>query len=100
MRFAIYDISIGIPHQELNRIFDRFYRTNSDAYGGLRLRSRKTGGSRLGLAIAKAIIQAHQGSLNVESELGKGSTFTIQLPFNVTPIDQFKLLYYLKLKFK
>lgn len=93
MGFAIYDTSIGIPHQELNRIFDRFYRVNSD-------RSGKTGGYRLGLAIAKAIIQAHQGSLNVQSELGKGSTFTIQLPFDVTPISQFKLLYYLKPKFK
>ncbi|MBN3899418.1 MAG: hypothetical protein HWQ41_30380 [Nostoc sp. NOS(2021)] len=92
MRFAIYDISIGIPHQEQTRIFDRFYRVNSD-------RSRKTGGSRLGLAIAKAIIQAHQGSLNVESELGKGSTFIIQLPFDVTPISQFKLLYYFKPEF-
>lgn len=50
---------------------------NSDAYGGLRLRSRKIGGSGLGLAIAQAIIQAHQGSLNVQSQLGKGSTFTI-----------------------
>lgn len=62
-------------------------------------RSRKTGGFGLGLAIAQAIIQAHKGSLNVQSELGKGSTLTIQFPFDVTPIYQFKLLYYPKPKF-
>lgn len=52
----VQDTGIGIPHQELTRIFDRFYCVNSDAYGGLRLRFCKTGGSGLGLAIAKAII--------------------------------------------
>ncbi|WP_442949916.1 hypothetical protein [Nostoc sp.] len=51
-------------------------------------------------AIAKAIIHAHQGNLNVQSQLGKGSTFTIQLPFNVTQIYQFKLLYRRQPKFK
>ncbi|MBE9106119.1 GHKL domain-containing protein [Nostoc cf. edaphicum LEGE 07299] len=96
----VQDTGIGIPHQELTRIFDRFYRVNSDAYGGLRLRSRKTGGSGLGLAIAQAIIQSHQGSLNVQSQLGKGSTFTIQLPLDVTPISQFKLLYRRQPKFQ
>jgi signal transduction histidine kinase len=89
----VQDTGIGIPQQELTRIFDRFYRVNSD-------RSRKTGGSGLGLAIAQAIIQSHQGSLNVQSQLGKGSTFTIQLPFDVTPISQFKLLYHRQPKFK
>ncbi|MEH1829152.1 MAG: two-component system sensor histidine kinase RppB [Nostoc sp.] len=89
----VQDTGIGIPHQEMTRIFDRFYRVNSD-------RSRKTGGSGLGLAIAQAIIQSHQGSLNVQSQLGKGSTFTIQLPFDVTPISQFKLLYRRQPKFK
>ncbi|MEH2113621.1 two-component system sensor histidine kinase RppB [Nostoc sp.] len=89
----VQDTGIGIPHKELTRIFDRFYRVNSD-------RSRKTGGSGLGLAIAQAIIQSHQGSFNVQSQLGKGSTFTIQLPFHVTPISQFKLLYPRQPKFK
>jgi signal transduction histidine kinase len=73
---------------------------NSDAYGGLRLRSRKTGSSGLGLAIAQAIIQAHQGSLNVQSQLGKGSTFTIQLPLDIRSIYQFKLLYCRQFKSK
>lgn len=73
----VQDTGIGIAPFEQTQIFDRFYRVNSD-------RSRGTGGSGLGLAIAQAIVQAHQGTLQVESELGKGSTFTIQLPLGVT----------------
>jgi two-component system OmpR family sensor kinase len=81
----VQDTGIGIPPQELNRIFDRFYRVNSD-------RSRNTGGSGLGLAIAKAIVQAHNGSMDVRSKLGEGSTFTIKLPFDVRPLYSFKVL--------
>ena len=69
----IQDTGIGIAKSEQKRIFDRFYRVSSD-------RSRGTGGSGLGLAIAMAITKAHNGSLQVQSELGKGSTFTIRLP--------------------
>ena len=72
----VRDTGIGIAPEEQMRIFDRFYRVNSD-------RSRNTGGSGLGLAIAKAIAQAHQGSLQVQSIWGKGSTFTIRLPLEV-----------------
>jgi signal transduction histidine kinase len=69
----VQDTGIGIAPQDQPHIFDRFYRVSSD-------RSRATGGSGLGLAIAQAIAQAHQGSLHVRSELGKGSTFTVRLP--------------------
>ncbi|HEY9813795.1 MAG TPA: ATP-binding protein, partial [Candidatus Sericytochromatia bacterium] len=68
----IIDTGIGIAPQEQQRIFDRFYRVDSD-------RSRDTGGSGLGLPIAAAIVKAHKGSLQVQSELGKGSIFTVQL---------------------
>ena len=74
----IKDTGIGIAPNEQKQIFERFYRVNED-------RSRHTGGSGLGLAIAQAIVQAHHGSLQVESQLGKGSTFTIRLPLRVTP---------------
>jgi signal transduction histidine kinase len=69
----VQDTGIGIAPSEHKRIFDRFYRVNSD-------RARSTGGSGLGLAIAQAIARAHHGSLTVQSELGKGSTFALQLP--------------------
>jgi signal transduction histidine kinase len=69
----VQDTGIGIPSKEQARIFDRFYRVNSD-------RSRHTGGAGLGLAIAQAIAKAHQGTIQVKSELGKGSIFTVQLP--------------------
>ena len=76
----VADTGIGIAPEHQQRIFDRFYRVNSD-------RSRMTGGSGLGLAIAMAIVQAHKGSLEVHSELGKGSTFTIRLPLGVAPLS-------------
>ncbi|WP_413167631.1 two-component system sensor histidine kinase RppB [Capilliphycus salinus ALCB114379] len=69
----VKDTGIGIPPEEQSKIFDRFYRINSD-------RSRTTGGSGLGLAIVRAIIQAHQGTIEVESQTGKGSIFTVKLP--------------------
>ena len=70
---SVRDTGIGISKPEQKRIFDRFYRLNSDC-------SRQTGGSGLGLAIASAIAIAHRGSIDVESELGVGSTFTVRLP--------------------
>lgn len=69
----VKDTGIGIASHEQKRIFDRFYRVNSD-------RSRRTGGSGLGLAIAQAIVQAHGGSIQVQSQIGKGSTFIVHLP--------------------
>lgn len=71
----VEDTGIGIVAEEQAQIFDRFYRVHNH-------RSRGTGGSGLGLAIARSIAQTHRGSLTVESELGKGSTFTLRLPFS------------------
>lgn len=73
----VQDTGIGIAQSDHQRIFERFYRVSGD-------RSRHTGGAGLGLAIAAAIVQAHGGSLQVQSELGRGSTFTIRLPLGVT----------------
>lgn len=73
----VQDTGIGIASKDQPRIFDRFYRVNSD-------RSRQTGGAGLGLAIAKAIVLAHKGSLDVQSELCKGSIFTVLLPLKIS----------------
>jgi two-component system OmpR family sensor kinase len=86
----VQDTGIGISKHELRRIFDRFYRVSSD-------RSRNTGGSGLGLAIVQAITQAHHGSIDVQSELGKGSTFTIKLPFNIYTLDNVRSTYLFKI---
>ncbi|EGJ31794.1 MULTISPECIES: two-component system sensor histidine kinase RppB [Moorena] len=77
----VEDTGIGIAQEDQGRIFDRFYRVNSD-------RSRHTGGSGLGLAIANAIAIAHHGSLQVYSERGVGSRFTLRLPKPVTSFDK------------
>ncbi|KYC34863.1 histidine kinase [Scytonema hofmannii PCC 7110] len=80
----VQDTGIGIASSEQQAIFNRFYRVNSD-------RSRSTGGAGLGLAIAHAIVQTHGGSLHVQSELGKGSTFIVQLPLIVTPLSNIQI---------
>jgi two-component system sensor histidine kinase VicK len=70
---VIKDNGKGIPKKELKRIFDRFYRVDKS-------RSRETGGSGLGLSITKKIVQRFGGTISVDSTLGKGSQFTINLP--------------------
>jgi len=77
----VQDTGIGIAAPDVKRIFDRFYRVHSD-------RSRSTGGSGLGLAIAQAIVQTHQGSIEVQSQLNKGTTFIVRLPTIRTPISE------------
>ncbi|PZO37342.1 MAG: two-component sensor histidine kinase [Shackletoniella antarctica] len=70
---TVEDTGAGIHYNDQPRIFDRFYRIEKD-------RSRQSGGAGLGLSIALAIAQAHGGDIQVKSEVGKGSCFTIQLP--------------------
>lgn len=70
---AVSDSGDGIPAERLPHLFDRFYRVDSS-------RSRRTGGSGLGLAIARELTELHGGRIEVQSEPGKGATFTVHLP--------------------
>jgi len=70
---TVEDTGIGIPKKDLNRIFERFYRTDKS-------RSRKTGGTGVGLAIVKGLMEAHGGDVFAESEEGKGSKFICKFP--------------------
>ncbi len=67
------DTGPGIPAEELPNVFERFYRTDKS-------RTRDTGGSGLGLSIAKGLVEAQGGSIGVESEPGKGAVITFTLP--------------------
>jgi two-component system phosphate regulon sensor histidine kinase PhoR len=69
----VSDTGIGIPPESIPRIFERFYRVDKG-------RAREEGGTGLGLAIVKHIAQAHGGQVDVESRIGRGSTFRVRLP--------------------
>ncbi|MBC5663458.1 two-component sensor histidine kinase [Coprococcus sp. NSJ-10] len=71
----VVDSGVGIPEDCVEHIFERFYRVD-------KARSRDTGGTGLGLAISKNIIVMHKGIINVYSEPGKGTTFTVRVPMN------------------
>jgi two-component system, OmpR family, phosphate regulon sensor histidine kinase PhoR len=73
IQIAISDTGAGIPSQDLPRIFERFYRVD-------KARSRRVGGTGLGLSIVRHVVESMNGKVKVESQLGRGSTFTIILP--------------------
>lgn len=73
--FSVSDTGIGIPRRDIPRLTERFYRVGSD-------RSRHTGGTGLGLSIVKHVLNAHGARLQIQSELGEGSTFSCVFPLD------------------
>ncbi len=80
-KITVEDTGEGIPTHHLDRLFERFYRVD-------RARSRELGGTGLGLAIVKHLARAHDGEVTVESRFGEGTSFTIELPGDVTTHDE------------
>lgn len=80
VEIAVTDRGIGISEEDQQRVFERFYRSDQ-------ARSRRTGGTGLGLSIVKHAVQRHGGEVRVWSRVGRGSTFTIQLPLVAAPPD-------------
>jgi signal transduction histidine kinase len=72
-KISVEDRGVGIPRESLGRIFEKFYRAPGD-------KTRETRGTGLGLTLTKHIVEAHRGTIEVESTLGKGSIFTIRIP--------------------
>jgi two-component system phosphate regulon sensor histidine kinase PhoR len=73
VRITVSDTGIGIPKKDIPRIFERFYRVD-------KARSRSSGGTGLGLSIVKHLTELHHGTLRVESTIGVGSRFILELP--------------------
>ena len=73
MILSVKDDGIGIPKEDLDRIFERFYRVDKS-------HSKEVGGTGLGLSIVKHSARIHNASISVQSELGKGSVFTVEFP--------------------
>ncbi|MGN1128470.1 MAG: sensor histidine kinase, partial [Candidatus Flemingiibacterium sp.] len=73
LEIRVSDNGIGIPEEDIPHLFERFYRVEKS-------RTSETGGTGLGLAIAKEIVEAHGGTISIESKLGEGSTVIVRLP--------------------
>jgi OmpR-family two-component system manganese-sensing sensor histidine kinase len=83
LQIKISDTGIGIPSESLPRLFDRFYRVDpARSHQSREIRENSTS-SGLGLAIAQAIVEHHQGQIQVESVVGKGTTFIVTLPISL-----------------
>ncbi len=77
----VRDSGMGIPPQDLEKIFDKFYQVDSSS-------TRQQSGTGLGLCISRQLVEAHGGEIRVESELGKGSTFTVSLPVHAPAVEK------------
>jgi signal transduction histidine kinase len=73
VKFEVIDHGAGIPPDDLPMVFERFYQVGER-------RARRKGGSGLGLAIAKSIVEAHSGTIGIDSSPGEGTKVTIRLP--------------------
>ena len=78
VQIIVSDTGIGIAKEDLSRIFGRFWRADAS-------RAREAGGLGVGLSVTQQIVERHHGYISVESELEKGTTFTIHLPREHTP---------------
>lgn len=82
IEIAVKDTGIGIPSEDVPRLFERFYRVD-------KARSRELGGTGLGLAIVKHLVRSQGGTVNVESEVGKGSRFLFTLPVHDIGLQEY-----------
>ena len=90
---SVKDSGIGIPEDQLKKVFEKFYQVEGSLH-------RSVSGTGLGLAITKGLVEAHQGKIWVESEVGKGSTFTFTLPVSKGEKREPHFRYVLDLKFR
>ena len=79
IRIVVRDTGVGIEPEQLPRIFDKFFQADNQDKAAAK-------GTGLGLAIAREIVEAHGGSISAESEMGKGTTFTVCLPSRIAGI--------------